>query len=174
MSEHSMRRAGAQYYARKGAALFIIQFLGRWGSAVVEKYVGNAFLAVAARASLGATSVSVNGWGASAEPAGAGFLAGAADRSESGGPSGDLVSLCDEVRRSLKGVALEFHGELAAARTAATGGVKARGHDKRVHEVLLGDPATPIDAWRSVCGWRFAVSAHTRVNVCKRCTAGCY
>lgn len=177
LSEHSMRRAGAQYYARKGVALFIIQFLGRWGSAAVEKYVGNAFLAVAAKASLGATSVGVNGWGASTEPAGAGRRTGAADLCGSGGPSDAVASFCGEVSRRLKGVALEFHGELAATRTAVTGGVKAVGPDKRVHKVLLGDLETPIDAWRTVCGWRFAVSAHTRVNVelvnCKRCTAGC-
>ncbi len=37
--------------------LFIIQFMGRWGSAVVEKYVGNAFVDVAAGASLGAFSL---------------------------------------------------------------------------------------------------------------------
>ena len=33
--------------------LYIIQFLGRWGSAVVERHVGNAFIDVAAAASLG-------------------------------------------------------------------------------------------------------------------------
>ena len=41
-TEHSMRRSGAQWYAAKGVALFIIQFIGRWGSSTVEKYVGNA------------------------------------------------------------------------------------------------------------------------------------
>ena len=48
-----MRRAGVQFYARKGVLLFIIQFLGRCGSAAVEQYVGNAFIDVAAKASIG-------------------------------------------------------------------------------------------------------------------------
>ena len=42
MTEHSLRRMGAQYYARRGVPLAVIQHIGRWGSATVLKYVDQA------------------------------------------------------------------------------------------------------------------------------------
>ena len=42
MTEHSMRRMGAQFYARRGVPLAIIQHIGRWGSAAVQRYVEHA------------------------------------------------------------------------------------------------------------------------------------
>ena len=42
LGEHSARRAGAQYYARRRVATFIIQFLGTWGSDTVMLYIANA------------------------------------------------------------------------------------------------------------------------------------
>ena len=33
---------GAQFYARRGVAVSVISFLGRWGSATVERYVADA------------------------------------------------------------------------------------------------------------------------------------
>jgi len=67
-SEHSMRKAGAQYYARKSVPLFLIQFIGRWGSLVVSQYVGNAFLELALKASLGESSLGpVSTWGGASE-----------------------------------------------------------------------------------------------------------
>ena len=42
LSEHSLRRMGAQFYARRGIQLPVIQFIGRWGSATVERYVAEA------------------------------------------------------------------------------------------------------------------------------------
>ena len=42
MTEHSMRRMGAQYYARRGVPLAVIQHIGRWGSATVLRYVDQA------------------------------------------------------------------------------------------------------------------------------------
>ena len=42
LSEHSLRRMGAQFYARRGVPLPVIQFIGRWGSATVERYVAEA------------------------------------------------------------------------------------------------------------------------------------
>ena len=37
-----MRCMGAQYYARRGVPLAVIQHIGRWGSATVLKYVEQA------------------------------------------------------------------------------------------------------------------------------------
>ena len=41
-SEHTLRRTGAQFYARRGVQLAVIQHLGRWGSQTIERYVGEA------------------------------------------------------------------------------------------------------------------------------------
>ena len=43
VSEHTPRRTGAQFHARRGLALWQIQYLGRWGGSTVEIYVGEAF-----------------------------------------------------------------------------------------------------------------------------------
>ena len=41
-AEHSLRVAGAQYLARMGIDLYLIQLVGRWGSAAVARYVQDA------------------------------------------------------------------------------------------------------------------------------------
>ena len=50
-TEHSMRRAGAQMYARRGLLLFLIQFLGRWGGSTILRYTEEAFEQQLAQAS---------------------------------------------------------------------------------------------------------------------------
>ena len=52
LTEHSLRRMGAQLYARRGVSLPVIQFLGRWGSSAVERYVAEALAGRAAWAPL--------------------------------------------------------------------------------------------------------------------------
>lgn len=42
VSEHSLRRSGAQHYARQGAPLREIQHLGRWGTDTMLRYVEEA------------------------------------------------------------------------------------------------------------------------------------
>ena len=42
VSEHTPRRAGAQFHAKRGLALWQIQYIGRWGSSTVELYVAEA------------------------------------------------------------------------------------------------------------------------------------
>ena len=41
LTEHSLRRMGAQFYARRGVPLFFVQVLGRWGSATIERHVAD-------------------------------------------------------------------------------------------------------------------------------------
>jgi len=43
VTEHTPRRAGSQFHARRGLKLWQIQYIGRWGGSSVEKYVGEAF-----------------------------------------------------------------------------------------------------------------------------------
>ena len=40
--EHVMRVAGAQFFARRGIELFMIQLYARWGSSAILKYVQDA------------------------------------------------------------------------------------------------------------------------------------
>lgn len=56
LTEHSLRRMGAQLYARRGVPLPIVQFLGRWGSAAIERYVEEALASRAAWAPLAAAA----------------------------------------------------------------------------------------------------------------------
>eukprot|EP00973_Karenia_brevis_P051292 7124769-Karenia_brevis.AAC.1 len=56
MTEHSLRRMGAQYYARRGVANSYIEFLGRWGGPTVLRYIGEALNDHASEASIMAAS----------------------------------------------------------------------------------------------------------------------
>eukprot|EP00971_Amphidinium_carterae_P040113 787319-Amphidinium_carterae.1 len=38
---HSSRASGARFIARKGVELSVIKALGRWGGAIVQRYVGD-------------------------------------------------------------------------------------------------------------------------------------
>ena len=48
ITEHTARRTGAQFHARRGLALWQIQYIGRWGGPTVEIYVGEAFAEIRA------------------------------------------------------------------------------------------------------------------------------
>ena len=43
VTEHTPRRAGSQFHARRGLKLWQIQCIGRWAGNTVERYVGEAF-----------------------------------------------------------------------------------------------------------------------------------
>ena len=47
-TEHTPRRTGAQFHARRGLALWQIQYIGRWGGSTVEVYVAEALAEVRA------------------------------------------------------------------------------------------------------------------------------
>ena len=42
LTEHSLRRNGAQFYARRGVPLSFVQVLGRWRSTSIERNVADA------------------------------------------------------------------------------------------------------------------------------------
>ena len=173
-----MRRAGAQHYAQLGVMLYTIQFLGRWGSAAVERYVGNAFVDVAATASLGG--------GAPLQHS----LAHCTDAVSSAGgrPLGSGGDDCDTAAKfdawwktassKLSEQAATWHKSWHAAQASAQGGVKVVGppsHRGRVHRVIVGDPVFPLELWTTACGWHFGSATHLRVNSsevsCLRCIA---
>jgi hypothetical protein len=170
-SEHSMRRAGAQCYARRGVPIAIIQFLGRWGGATVMRYVDEALHDQAAHA------MSSGEWRpASSSSAASACLA-------------VVVAAADVEKR-------QEHWEHAVEQAVATamrewevkwqqqqrvtlGGVRRHGNAQKVHDVLIGDVLFPPSTWVTRCGWRFGGSAHERTRgdevTCEKCkgvTAG--
>jgi hypothetical protein len=172
-TEHSMRRAGAQYYARSGVMLFIIQFLGRWGSAAVERYVGNAFIDVAAAASLGGKhemTCSLASCSSSLAVGNSGTedTAAAAD-----GSAAKFEAWWETASSKLSEQATVWHKAWQAAQDSAQGGVKRFGGTGVVHRVVIGDPVFPLETWSTRCGWMFGTSQHVRVGAsavdCRRC-----
>ncbi|CAK0859757.1 unnamed protein product [Prorocentrum cordatum] len=183
LSEHSLRRMGAQYYARRGVPMAHIEFLGRWGGPTVRKYVGDA---LGERVSEASRVAAAGGPGGRSDP----------------GPSlSDLKSLLREVVAECGGTTVEaevekrcaaafasWEGKLhaaseqahevwakqwAAERKELVGGVRST--EGEVHEVVVGDAVFPTDMWVARCGWRFGRSWHERCPVtgvsCKKCLA---
>ena len=168
LTEHSMRRMGAQYYARHGVPTAFIEFLGRWGGPTVLKYIGEALRERASDASV------------------------IARRNAQCDPT--LVELRREVQRELqsdqhaqrdfadavgvRSVEIYEHWE-ARVQAVATqlqetwahawqeverlrfGGVR-RGRESVVHEVVMGDASFPPTMWVTRCGWRFGGTRHER------------
>ena len=60
VTEHTPRRTGAQFHAKRGLMLWQIQYLGRWGGSSVELYVAEAMADLRATWSKGTSSDSRN------------------------------------------------------------------------------------------------------------------
>ena len=181
-TEHSCRRAGAQWYARRHLDLYLIQFLGRWGSMTVALYVGEALQGQLARRA------------ARGEPepeAGGGFagswaalkrevlrLARRAARDESkqairdkGTPSPADLQLASFAAKHLPGASTGAPGTLDRR-------VQGRRGERGVgwcHAAAVGDPLLPPEGWITRCGWRFAAAEHTLLEpgevTCGQCIA---
>jgi hypothetical protein len=131
---HSARRSGAKTYARLGWLCYQIQFMGRWASAEVLKYVEEAFGARTADwCRCTATVPPVEGGG------GVGARGG-------GGAPGSSSSLA---ARSFRAEQLAELGVLVLSRSTA-------------HVLLAGCTAWPRPLWTTACGWRFS-GAHVRL-----------
>jgi hypothetical protein len=172
-TEHSMRRAGAQHYARSGVLLYIIQFLGRWGSAAVERYVGNAFIDVAAAASLGGGHVMQHSLASCTSS-----LGGVGGSCSGKGAVGDNAAEKFEAwwkmaSCKLSEQAVLWHKTWLEAQASAHGGVRLANGKGRVHLVTVGDPVFPLESWSTRCGWLFGASPHVRLGrdcvSCRKC-----
>ena len=193
MSEHSLRRMGAQFYARRGVPLAIIQHIGRWGSAAVGRYVEHALEGRAAWAPLVATGgldvgqvVGAYGGGGQAtldlrmldglvrhcvrqavsQPSSAKRRRAASET----GPVASLVQRVDEIRDELKAdiaqVAEVAAGALVAVRSTVT---------KVGHLVKVAGRAVHPSVWETHCGWHFGSAPHVACSVaevtCRRACA---
>ena len=173
ITEHSFRRAGAQYYARNGVAVGIIQFIGRWGSETVYRYIDEALDAQAMHAARTA----------------AGANSGPSCTLEVTKKMGPVVKLMDKlseaensgvvaeeiVRQAIEAAqkvanescyALELKLCAAAEQNLgavrASGKAAARGH---THRIAIGDACFPTGLWTTACGWRFGAVPHMRVDI---------
>ena len=180
VTEHSFRRAGAQYYARRGVVIGIIQFLGRWGSETVYRYVGEALDSIAR----GAAKTAAGVLGPSCTPELSSRLEPAKIILNELGEGGSVADHAEEiVRRAVEAaqvaiskscLALEF--KLSAAAEIELGAVKpvgraaARSH---THRIALGDARFPTELWTTACGWRFGSVDHVRVNVSEITCGSC-
>ena len=185
-TEHSCRRAGAQWLARLGLLLYLIQFLGRWGGPTVAGYVGEALqgqLAIKSAAyaanPLGQGPGCQGSWPAmkrelmrlarkaakeaAARPEGAGAK-----------PTASETGLADYAATHIPLPSSAAPGVpcLPERRVRGLDGKREVGE---IHSVALCDPCVPANAWTTACGWRFAASEHSMLGQgdvsCGRCLA---
>ena len=163
VSEHSLRRMGAQFYARRGVGLAIIQHLGRWGSSAIERYVDEALAGRAAWAPL----MAAGSWNLEAAigthgPPGAGPDLGAL-----AGLVHELVR--SEVRRSTADITRD------AAPAAQPHEVVVGGRSGIAHIARHGGSSLARGDWETACGWRYGHRPHTLDGqapiTCRRCMA---
>ena len=191
LTGHSARRAGAQSLARRALAPWKIKFLGRWGSAEVERYIAEAYADVTASFSVEAMAGAVPHGQASHLPSAAPLLL---HEEGQGAMSPDVMRRLvdeasaqarekfeEEVREERRSCEIE----VAKLRTKASQcrevweATAARLHDRvqrgpplvkrtaagtqeTVHEVKIGSAEVPILLWTTVCGWSFGLAPHER------------
>ena len=163
MSEHSLRRSGAQMYARRGVPLAVIQHIGRWGSATIERYVGEALAARASWAPL--------------------MAAGAfdatrmvADCALPGPASPSLGTLAGAVARLVQ---QEMRQRPPPAHDADLREQPPAGKDcvtsvrTGTCHVIKHMDGLPVESWEAACGWKFGKVRHTLESAspisCRRC-----
>jgi len=192
MGEHSMRRKGAQFYARRGVPLSVIQHFGRWGSSTVGRYVAHALEDRASWAPIvAAGSVDLGVMlGTCSEgmrnPVGLHVLDGlvvsrvrqvlnrAARRKgkvavESARPEAVGPVAVEALRVELKADMAKMSDELAGTLLAVRSTTKGVGHLVK----FSGRALHPSD-WATVCGWHFAHAPHEACTLAEvTCRRGC-
>ena len=193
LTEHSARRTGAQFYARLGVVVAIVQFLGRWGSDTVLRYVGEALHDRASFAACTAAAAAA----ASGQGSPAAFTAEdlrsmlrqlaeevardkftearpAAGRTVKSEPDSmqlgirarveELAIVIEKARSESRGLVKE---QVEACLLEAWGGVRlSKSRDPRgsiVHVVEHGDVRVPVAMWKTRCGWYFGRSECVRI-----------
>jgi hypothetical protein len=185
VTEHSFRRAGAQYYARRGVSIGIIQFIGRWGSETVYRYIDEALdhtarLAARQAAQSDLLPICPTAVEDRIEPA----LKIISELSDKSAETGDAVEIvaravkaaCVAVDAGCSALELKLMTKMAAV-TGAVRGVGRAASRAQTHRIALGDACYPTELWTTACGWRFGSAPHIRVDIseitcasCKRCT----
>ena len=164
LTEHSMRRMGAQFYARRGIPLPTVQFIGRWGSAAVERYVAEALNARASWAPFIAAEQldlsrcvgSVPGWQSAPSLGTMAGLVRSVVKNELAKSVGRDPVPAAEVPIS------EARVPQLAAEPDALRAVRAtHSTDCPAHLIRSMDLDMHPSQWVTHCGWRFGLAPHT-------------
>ena len=182
VTEHSCRRAGARYLAELGVSETHIAFVGRWGSAIVRRYIGEALAGQTTAAVKRAASyeLGVRGGpldeGAVAELRRLVEAAAAASKDQLRTEFAGLIDVAvKQASAALRGTVGEVDGTWLARLDELNGAVEAVGGAGRglVHRVALGNGGTPSSLWTASCGWRFGLVKHVRTSQsrisCRKC-----
>ena len=164
--EHAMRVSGAQFFARQGYHVYVIQLIGRWGSLAVARYVQLAPLAALTGAPQNTCSQ-------------AQVIALIREHSKK---QRDGESKDPEAEIRLKAIQEELKdlGDAMTILKAKAEGTKEDSKPRlvqntlsgKIHSILIG-PDLPESA-TTWCGWRYLGAAHELVGGgssgnCKRC-----
>jgi len=183
VSGHSLRSTGAQGLARRGAELWTIQLLGRWGGSSVQLYVREAQLdrasALAARPSSTSlaeliedvtrrvlqqvseglpTAESIAAAVKSLSPAPSSVMAGPSIQE----PLTDVIERAMLEPPSASGSASTSAGSPSSELACRVVVNQASGC---CHRVLLGPPGTAVSRWVAACGWRFGLSPRSAFSL---------
>ena len=156
-SEHSLRRSGAQFHTRMGLPRYLVEFLGRWGSRSILRYIGEAQSEQLASASATCNArveetLSLRQVQQELESLVRRLVA------ENMASSGGTVAAAEP------GAMLSPAVEAIAGHVApAIGAVRPTGRG-RIHAVVIGDASFPTDVWTTRCGWLFGRESHVRCS----------
>ena len=170
LSGHSARREGAQMYGRRDVMLYLIQFLGRWGSDTVAKYVGEALRGQLARAATARTA-GLPSPGVEATPQ---HLRRTIEEivEEALKARQDKEEIIQKIRMDVD-AAPAIPGAPAFGCKHQVQGMKSDRPQGLIHDVLLMDPCIPRSAWVTRCSWRFGETEHRLMDgvpiSCSRC-----
>jgi hypothetical protein len=181
LTEHSFRRAGAQYYAKRGIGIGLIQFIGRWGGETIYRYIGEALDTVAMNAAKLAASGSL---GVSCSPDVASRLSTAKaimkelDTGAENAAAADAIvkRAVEAAQAAIEQSCLALEMKLTTAALEGLGAVRAVGRAasrSHVHKIALGDGLYPTELWTTACGWRFGAGPHVRLNINEITCASC-
>lgn len=182
LTEHSMRRMGAQYYARHGVSNSYIEFMGRWGSATVLLYIGEALQNRASESAVIAARGSSSSESSAALCARLRQSHHLADvnrrRGDSDGDAvgAEIASIAAEwltkIRSEIQAAKDEVSKDWLIEQRRQWGGVRRAANDT-VHEVLIGHAPFSTSIWVTRCGWSFGQARHERCRAdditCRKC-----
>ena len=154
MTGHSARRSGAMAYARAGVSVHHIQFLGRWKSSAVFRYIEEAM-----------TEIPLNVEPAEKEPEGKQIISDETIerktlRPKAKGSPKRTAEVMETQPQPVKSIVDEEKGEEVYAISNTRG--KWTKH-------VVGQAAwgIPLDKWFSLCGWNFA-KRNVKVELTKK------
>ena len=192
LSEHSLRRTGAQFYARRGVPLPVIQYIGRWGSATVERYVAEALAGRAEWAPLLAAAeldlTDVVGDGIRSSGPGIGAIASVVTKliteefkKQQGNRDKQTkvnAKANEDIPCKLPSAGIDKRAPVPASSPSSSSAGRTYVRSSRTgvgHAVRFCGIGLLEVQWETECGWRYGKAKHVACSVgevsCSRCRA---